>query len=98
MQLTSHILPYTIRLDNSELQGDVEMTLATSGAYRSTTDDQKINIMTQQGHVLKIDGAAGTAALVMNHREYGSILLSIKLHHHLNRATLTRQPFGTARA
>ena len=76
----------------------MEMTLATSGAYRSTTDDQKINIMTQQGHVLKIDGAAGTAALVMNHREYGSILLSIKLHHHLNRATLTRQPFGTARA
>ena len=58
------------RADDDDLKGDVEMTLSISGAYRSVTDPSKIHLMTQQGHVLKVDGTAGTAAITMGHREY----------------------------
>ena len=46
------------------------MTLAISGAYRSVADPRKIHLTTQQGHVLKVDGTTGTAAITMGHREY----------------------------
>ena len=66
---SNNLFRWLITLDDSDLKGDVEMTLAISGAYRSTTDRRKVHIMTQQGHILKLDGAAGTAAIAMGDRE-----------------------------
>ena len=54
---------------DDDVPGDVEMTLAISGAYRSVADPRKVHVTTQQGHILKLDGAAGTATIVMGDRE-----------------------------
>ena len=48
------------------------MTLSISGAYRSVADPRKIHLTTQQGHVLKVDGTAGTAAITIGYKEYVS--------------------------
>ena len=47
----------------------VLMTLVISGAYWSFAEPRKVHVATQQGHILKRDGAAGTAAVVMGDRE-----------------------------
>ena len=62
------------------------MTLATSGAYRSTTDEHKVRIMTQQGHVLKLDGAAGTAAIIMDGKQYVNVVAIYQSRHHVHNA------------
>lgn len=54
---------------DADVPGDVEMTLAISGAYRSVAEPRKVHVTTQEGYVLKLDGAAGTAAIVMGDRE-----------------------------
>ena len=47
----------------------VLMTLVISGSYWSVAEPHKVHVTTQQGHALKRDGAAGTAAIAMGGRE-----------------------------
>ena len=47
----------------------VLMTLVISGSYWSVAEPHKVHVTTQQGHILKLDGAAGTATIVMGDRE-----------------------------
>ena len=46
------------------------MTIAVAGAYRSVTNPHKVRLMTDQKHVIKLDGEAGTASLTMGKNEY----------------------------
>ena len=46
------------------------MTVAVAGAYRSIAEPLKVHVVTDQKHVLKLDGAAGTASIKIDNKEY----------------------------
>ena len=46
------------------------MTVAIAGAYRSVKQPLKVHVVTDQKHILKLDGAAGTASITMDNKEY----------------------------
>ena len=71
------------QLGDGDFDGEIEMTVAVSGAYRSLTDPHKVRIITDQKHVIKLDGEAGTASISMGKNEYEKKCTNSALRHTL---------------